>query len=103
MCRKRKQGQATWEEYRHEVWLHRDVVRKTTTKLELNLARDAKNNKKGFYSYINKRGSKKVYPTDKQHWKIGKNRWGEGFVSIFNVSLSSHTYRVNGQQEQNSS
>lgn len=47
-----KQGQVAWEEYRHELWLCRDVVRKGKTKLELNLARDAKNNKKGF-SYVN--------------------------------------------------
>lgn len=84
-----KPGQLAWEEYRHGVWLYRDAVRKGKTKLELNLA---KNNKKSF-SYVNKiRNSKKVYPPDKQHWKTGSNRCGEDFVSVFNVSLSSHTY-----------
>ncbi|TRZ12997.1 hypothetical protein HGM15179_014112 [Zosterops borbonicus] len=39
----------TWEEYKNEVGLCRDGVRKAKTKLELNLPRNTKNNKKGFY------------------------------------------------------
>ena len=57
-----KQGQVTWEEYRDAAHLCRDGVRKAKAQLELNLARDAKNNKKGFYRYINqKRKLKKAY------------------------------------------
>ncbi|KAK4814463.1 hypothetical protein QYF61_018981, partial [Mycteria americana] len=48
-----KQGRVTWEEYRDAARLCRDGVRKAKEQLELNLARDAKNNKKGFYRHIN--------------------------------------------------
>ena len=43
-----KQGQVSWEEYRDAAWLCRDEVRRAKAWLELNLARDAKNEKKGF-------------------------------------------------------
>ncbi|KAK4830157.1 hypothetical protein QYF61_008668 [Mycteria americana] len=36
-------------------WFIRDAVRKAEAQLELNLARDAKNNKKGFYGCINQK------------------------------------------------
>jgi len=32
--------------------LCRDVVRRAKAQLELNMAKDAKNNKKGFYRYV---------------------------------------------------
>jgi len=47
-----KEGQATWEEYRIVVRARRDVTRKAKAHLELKLARDVKNNKKGFFNYI---------------------------------------------------
>jgi len=47
-----KEGQATWEEYRNVVRACRDAVRKAKVHLELNLARDVKNIKKGFFNYI---------------------------------------------------
>jgi len=47
-----KEGQATWEEYRNVVRACRDATRKAKAHLELNLARDVKNNKKGFFNYI---------------------------------------------------
>uniref|UniRef100_A0A8B9PGQ4 Reverse transcriptase domain-containing protein n=1 Tax=Apteryx owenii TaxID=8824 RepID=A0A8B9PGQ4_APTOW len=50
--RKWKGGQATWEEYRNAVRVCRDVTRKAKARLELNLARDVKDNKKGFFKYI---------------------------------------------------
>ena len=41
----------------------KDGVRKVKAQLELNLARDAKNNKKGFCRHVSQKGrSKKVYP-----------------------------------------
>ncbi|KAK4822139.1 hypothetical protein QYF61_010262 [Mycteria americana] len=52
MHRQWKQGQVSWEQYRDTAWLCRDGVRKAKAWLELNLARDAKNNKKGFYGYV---------------------------------------------------
>ncbi|KAK4821003.1 hypothetical protein QYF61_010734 [Mycteria americana] len=50
-----KQGQVTWEEYRNTARLCRDGVRKAKAQLELNLAGNAKNNKKGFYRYVNQK------------------------------------------------
>jgi len=47
-----KEGQATWEEYRNVVKACRDATRKATVPLELNLARDVKDNKKSFFKYI---------------------------------------------------
>lgn len=44
-----KQGQVTWEEHRVIVQSSRDDLRKTKAKLELNLKRNARNNRKGFY------------------------------------------------------
>jgi len=49
MHRHGKQRQVSWEEYRDTARSCGDNVRKATAKLELNLARDAKNNNKGFY------------------------------------------------------
>jgi len=50
-----KEGQATWEEYRNVVRACRDAMRKAQFHLELNLARDVKDNKKGFFNYISSR------------------------------------------------
>jgi len=47
-----KEGQATWEEYRHVVKACRDATRKAKAHLELKLARDVKTNEKGFFNYI---------------------------------------------------
>jgi len=47
-----KEGQATWEEYRNVVRACRDGTRKAKTHLELKLARNVRNNKKGFFNYI---------------------------------------------------
>ena len=49
------QGHVAWEEYRDADWMCRDGIRKAKTQMELNLARDAKNNKKEFYRYIGQR------------------------------------------------
>jgi len=40
-----KKEQVSWEEYRDTSWLSTDGVRKSKVQTELNLARDAKNNK----------------------------------------------------------
>jgi len=47
-----KEGQAAWKEYRNAVRACREAMRKAKVHLELNLARDVKNNKKGFFKYI---------------------------------------------------
>jgi len=41
-----KEGQATWEEYRNIVRACRGATRKAKAHLELNLARDVKDNKR---------------------------------------------------------
>jgi len=41
--------------YRDAAWLCRGGVRKIKVQMELNLARDAENNKKGFYKYVNQK------------------------------------------------
>ncbi|GAB0207550.1 mitochondrial enolase superfamily member 1 [Grus japonensis] len=48
-----KKGLDTWEEYRNVVRACRDATRKAKAHLELKLARDVKDNKKGFFKYIN--------------------------------------------------
>ncbi|PKU41414.1 rna-directed dna polymerase from mobile element jockey-like [Limosa lapponica baueri] len=47
-----KQGQVSWEEYRDAAQLCRNRVKKGKTQLELNLARDEKNNEKDFYGIL---------------------------------------------------
>ncbi|GAB0179468.1 mitochondrial enolase superfamily member 1 [Grus japonensis] len=50
-----KEGLAIWEEYRNVVRVCRDATRKAKAHLELNLARDVKDNKKGFFKYISRK------------------------------------------------
>ncbi|KAK4831874.1 hypothetical protein QYF61_019886 [Mycteria americana] len=47
-----KQVRVTWKEYRNIVQSSRDEFRKAKAQMELNLARDVKDNKKRFYKYI---------------------------------------------------
>jgi len=64
MYRKWKQRSIPWEEYRAVICACRNKVRKAKAHIELNLVRDVKNNKKGFFRYI-KGGedrSRKVFP-----------------------------------------
>jgi len=42
----------SWEEYRGVVWKCRGGIREAKAQMELNLARNAKNNKRGFNRYI---------------------------------------------------
>ena len=45
----------SWEEYRGVLQMCRDGIRKAKAQMELNLTRDVKNNKKGFYRYVGRR------------------------------------------------
>ncbi|GAB0179566.1 mitochondrial enolase superfamily member 1 [Grus japonensis] len=47
-----KQTWVIWEEYRNIISGSRDEVRKAKAQLQFSLARDIKENKKGFYKYI---------------------------------------------------
>jgi len=47
-----KEGQAPWEEYRNIVRIYRDKTRKAKVHLELKLARNVKDNKKGCFKYL---------------------------------------------------
>ncbi|KFQ22506.1 hypothetical protein N331_03272, partial [Merops nubicus] len=59
-----KQGQVSWAENREAARLCRGKVKKAKMQLELNLAKDTKKNKKGFYKYLNqKRKVKEGVPT----------------------------------------
>ena len=51
-CRGWKQGQVTWDKYRETVQADKEKVRKAKNLIEFILARDNKDNKKGFYRYI---------------------------------------------------
>ena len=63
------QGQVSWKEYRDAAQLCRNGVRRAEASLELNLARDAKNNKKGFYRYVKqKRKLKETVPPLEEEW-----------------------------------
>ena len=78
MHRQWKQGQVSWEEYRDAARLCRDGVRKAKARLELNLARDAKNNKKGFHRHVSqKRKVNGSVPLNEQAWQTGDNGQGE--------------------------
>ncbi|KAJ7399315.1 hypothetical protein BTVI_116109 [Pitangus sulphuratus] len=102
-----KLGQVTQEEHSHEVWLCSDGARKAKEKLELNLARDSKNKRKGFYRYVNqKRKVREGVPPSRNN--IGKLLTVEEekadvrhkfFASVFTGNLSSHTSRADGQQD----
>ena len=48
-----KKGLTTWEEYRSVVRACRDAMRKAKARLELTLAKVIKDNKKGFFKFVN--------------------------------------------------
>lgn len=68
MQRQWKQGQVFWEEFRHSAWLCADAVRMAKVQLDLNLAWDAKNNRKSFYRCVSqKRKVKESVTPDEQN------------------------------------
>uniref|UniRef100_A0A8B9GCV8 Reverse transcriptase domain-containing protein n=1 Tax=Amazona collaria TaxID=241587 RepID=A0A8B9GCV8_9PSIT len=97
-----KQGQAAWEEYRDVVREARDQVRKAKAHLELSLARDVKDNRKGFYRYIaNKRQARDtVGPLQKLSGELATldlekaEVLNDFFASVFIGKCSDHTTQV---------
>lgn len=75
----------------------RDGLRKAEMWLELNLTRDAKNNKKGFYRNVsqNRKVKESVTPPDEHDWQTGNNGMEKAevlnsfFVSVFTDNVSS--------------
>ncbi|KAM4642928.1 uncharacterized protein AAGF69_015296 isoform 1-T2 [Amazona ochrocephala] len=94
-----KQGLAAWEEYRDVVREARDKVRKAKAQLKLNLARDVKDNRKGFYRYTaNKRQTKgNVGPLQKLSGELATLDLGRAevlndfFTSVFSSKCPDHT------------
>ncbi|PKU36007.1 nedd4-binding protein 2-like 2 [Limosa lapponica baueri] len=98
-----KQDQLSWEEYRDVAQLCRDKVG-TKTQLELNLARDAKNNKKDSYRYVNQKRkvtesvspamskNHKLVTTDEEKTEVLKNF----FALVFSANPSPHTSQIEG-------
>ncbi|KFW06482.1 hypothetical protein N327_08664, partial [Fulmarus glacialis] len=101
-----KQGQVSWEEYRDAAQLCRDQIRKAKVRMELNLARDTKNNKKGFYRYVSQKRKVKerVLPLMCETGKLvtmyeeKAEVLNNFFASVFTGNLSSHTSRADGPQ-----
>ncbi|KFW65506.1 hypothetical protein AS28_00874, partial [Pygoscelis adeliae] len=64
MHRQWRQGYASWEDYKDIARECREGIRKAKDQLELNLARDVKNNKKSFFRCIGQqRKMKETVPT----------------------------------------
>jgi len=97
-----KQGQVSWEEYREIVQVARDQVWKAKALIELNLARDVKDNKKSFYRYVSDKwkSSENVGPFWKETGDLvtqdmEKTEVLNGFfASVFTSKCSSHTAQV---------
>uniref|UniRef100_A0A8B9FNM4 Reverse transcriptase domain-containing protein n=1 Tax=Amazona collaria TaxID=241587 RepID=A0A8B9FNM4_9PSIT len=97
-----KQGQAACEEDRDVVREARDQVRKAKAHFELNLARDVKDNRKGFYGYI--ASKRQVRDTVGPLWKLSGGLatldlekaevLNDFFASVFTGKCSDHTTQV---------
>ncbi|GAB0189727.1 hypothetical protein GRJ2_001438000 [Grus japonensis] len=101
-CRGWKQGQVAWEEYREIVRAARDQVRKAEALIELNLARDVKDNKKSFCRCIGDKWKTRenVGPLWKETGDLVTRDMekaevlNEFFPSVFTSKCSSHTAQV---------
>jgi len=98
MYRKWKQGCVAWEEYGAVVHVCRERIRNTKAKMELNLARDVKDNKKRFYRYVGRRRQAKgsVPPLIKGNGELASSDIEEAevlndcFASVFMDGQASH-------------
>ena len=93
-----KCGWVAWEENRDATRACREGIRKAKAQMELNLMRDVKNNKKGFYQYIEqKRQAKESMPAlIKEKGELASRDMEkavvitEFFASVFAGSWASH-------------
>ena len=83
----------------------RKGVRRAEARLELNLARDAKNNKNGFYWYVNQKSKVKESPLMNMNCNLVSTEEEKAEVlnnfsaSVFTGNISSHTSRADGLQD----
>ncbi|CAM4580797.1 unnamed protein product [Caretta caretta] len=94
-----KIGQMTRDEYKNIAWACRSEIRKAKSHLELQLARDVKSNKKGFFRYVSNK--KKVKESVGPLLNEGGNLMTEDvekanvlnafFASVFTNKVSSQT------------
>ncbi|GAB0204458.1 mitochondrial enolase superfamily member 1 [Grus japonensis] len=97
-----KQGQVACEEYRETVRAARDQVRKAKALIELNLARDVKDNKKSFYRYVSdkRRTRENVGPLWNETGDLVTQDMEEAevlndfFASVFTGKCLSHTAHI---------
>ncbi|GAB0208425.1 mitochondrial enolase superfamily member 1 [Grus japonensis] len=97
-----KQGQVAWEEHRETVRAARDQVRKAKALIELNLARDVKDKKKGFYRYVSekRRTRENVGPLWNETGDLVTQDMEKAevlndfFASVFTGNCLSHTAQV---------
>ncbi|GAB0207593.1 mitochondrial enolase superfamily member 1 [Grus japonensis] len=97
-----KQGQVAWEEYRETVQAGKDQVRKAKALIELNLARDVKDNKKSFYRYVSdkRRTRENVGPLWNETGHLVTQDMEKAevlndfFASVFTGKSLSHTAQV---------
>ena len=98
MYRRWKQGCVFWEEYRAVVSVCRERIRKAKAQMELNLVRDVKDNKKGFYKDIGRRrwANESVPPLMKGNGELASSDrekaevLNECFASVFTGGQASH-------------
>ncbi|GAB0204419.1 mitochondrial enolase superfamily member 1 [Grus japonensis] len=97
-----KQGQVAWEEYRETVQAAREQVRKAKALTEISLARDVKDNKKSFYSYVSdkRRTRENVGPLQNEMGDLVTQDMEKAevlnnfFASVFTGKCLSHTAQV---------
>ncbi|GAB0210181.1 mitochondrial enolase superfamily member 1 [Grus japonensis] len=97
-----KEGQVAWEEYRETVRAARDQDRKAKALIELNLARDVKDNKKSFYRYVSekRRTRENVGPLWNEMGDLVTQDMEKAevlndfFASVFTGKCLSHTTQV---------
>ncbi|GAB0180799.1 mitochondrial enolase superfamily member 1 [Grus japonensis] len=97
-----KQGQVAWEEYRETVRAARKQVRKAKALIEINLARDVKDNNKRFYRYVSekRRMRENVGPLRNETGHLVTQDMEKAevlndfFASVFTGKCLSHTAQV---------
>ena len=96
MYRKWKQSCVAWEECRAVVCVCRDRIRKAKAQKELNLVRDVKDNKKGFYRYVGRRrwAKESVSPLMKGNGELASSDIEKAEVLMSALPQSSWVVRL---------